>query len=267
MTTLNASANAPTIVLIHGGWHTPVSYSKLISGLQATGLEVHCPLLPSMNGTRPPNADLYSDTTLVRGYVESLVAADRSVIAAMHSYGGQVGSNALTGLGTVSRAQQGKKGGVSHLIYMSGFALLEGGSMVSKVKEFGHEHLLPIAFDFAEDDGCVSRDPKTLLLGPGLSDQETGDYLGTLVRWNGKCMYQPIQRCAWREIPVTYIMTTQDMTVPWDYQKDMVQKVKAADAVVDSLELATGHCANATMTQECVDVVTKVATGTQSVKI
>ena len=75
--------------------------------------------------------------------------------------------------------------------------------MVSKVKEFGHEHLLPLAFDFADDDSCVSRDPKTLLIGPGVDDAETGLYMITMVRWNGKSMYQPVTRCAWREIPVT----------------------------------------------------------------
>ena len=48
-----------------------------------------------MNEARPPNADLATDTAMVRGDVESLVDAGRTVIAIMHSYGGQVGTNAL----------------------------------------------------------------------------------------------------------------------------------------------------------------------------
>lgn len=251
----------PTLILIHGGWHTPNTYSKFTSALKSAGYEVHVPPLVSMNGARPPNADLATDTALIRGYVESLTDAGRTVIAIMHSYGGQVGTNALLGLGLESRAKQGLTGGVAHLIYMCAFALPEGGSMVGKVKEFGQEHLLPLAFDFADDDSCVCRDPKTILVGPGIDDVEADAYVSSLVRWNGKSMYQELTQCAWREIPVTYIYTSQDMTVPLDYQKSMVERMRAEGQEVDTVELATGHSPNATMTKEVVDVVNHVVAG------
>ncbi len=82
------AAIKPTIVFIHGGWHIPNTYSKFTSSLRSAGYEVHLPRLPSMNETRPPNADLADDTALIRGYVESLVDAGRTVIAIMHSYDG-----------------------------------------------------------------------------------------------------------------------------------------------------------------------------------
>ena len=214
-----------------------------------------------MNEARPPNTDLTTDTAIIRGYVESLVDAGRTVMAIMHSYGGQVGTNALYGLGLKHRTQHGKPGGVIHLIYMCAFALPEGGSMVGKVKEFGHEHLLPLAFDFADDDSCVNRDPKNLLLGSDIEDVEAEAYVSSLVRWNGKSMYQAITHCSWREIPVTYIYTSQDMTVPLDYQKSMVERMQAEGQTVDTSLLATGHCPNLTMTQEVVDIVTHVAVG------
>ena len=255
------AATKPTIVLIHGGWHVPSTYLKFTSSLQSAGYEVHVPRLPSMNEARPPTTGLVDDTALIRAYVESLVDAGRTVIAIMHSYGGQVGTNALHGLGLSTRNHhtQGQSCGVAHLIYMCAFALPEGGSMVGKVKEFGHEHLLPVAFDFADDDSCVSRDPKNLLVGPGVDDAELETYLSSLVRWNGKSMYQAVDHCAWREIPVTYIYTTQDMTVPWDYQKSMVERMQAEGQTVHTIELATGHCPNLTKTQEVVDVIKDVA--------
>ena len=254
------AAIKPTIVLIHGGWHIPSTYFKFTSALRSAGYEVHIPRLASMNEARPPNAGLAADTALVRGYIESLVDAGRIVIAIMHSYGGQVGTNALHGLGLNNGPRaEGLLGGVAHLIYMCAFALPEGGSMVGKVKEFGHEHLLPVAFDFADDDSCVNRDPKTLLVGPGVDDAAVETYVSSLVRWNGKSMYQAVEHCAWREIPVTYIYTSQDMTVPLDYQKSMVEYMQAEGLVVRTVELATGHCPNLTMMQEVVDVVTLVA--------
>ena len=216
-----------------------------------------------MNEARPPDSDLASDTTTIRVYVENLVNLGRHVIAIMHSYGGQVGTNALHGLGLESRTRrrEGSTGGVVHLIYMCAFALPEGGSMVGKVKEFGHEHLLPLAFDFAADDSCVNRDPKTLLIGPGVEDVEAEAYVSSLIRWNGKSMYQAVEHCAWREIPVTYIYTSRDMTVPLDYQKSMVERMRAERRPVRTFELDTGHCPNLTMTREVVDIVTQVAAG------
>ncbi|KAK8018090.1 alpha/beta-hydrolase [Apiospora marii] len=243
----SSSNNKLAIVLVHGGWHIPSTYSKLVDLLRSSGLEVHVPRLPSMNEARPPNADLATDTQLIRTCVESLVEAGRSVVAVMHSYGGQVGTNALTGLSRESRARRSLPGGVAHLVYMSAFALPEGGSMVGKVKEFGHEALLPLAFDFDEqDNSVVCRDPKLSLVGDGAGadadDAEVEAYLASLVRWNGTCMYQSISQCAWREAPVTYIYTSGDMTVPLDYQKSMVETMRKEGREVATMELSTGHC-------------------------
>ena len=48
----------------------------------------------------PPNADLYTDSDLIHAYVvSSLVRAGRTVVAIIHSYGGQIGTDALIGLG------------------------------------------------------------------------------------------------------------------------------------------------------------------------
>lgn len=126
------TANAkPTILIVHGGWHVPESYEKLTSALESAGYEVHVPRLPSTNDVRPPNADLSTDTVLVRSYAESLVRAGRTVVAIAHSYGGQVTSNSLYGLGIETRSAKGLKGGVSHLIYMTGYAVPEGISSKS----------------------------------------------------------------------------------------------------------------------------------------
>ncbi|KAJ2990995.1 hypothetical protein NUW58_g2690 [Xylaria curta] len=254
-----ATQTRPTLVIVHGGWHVPKSYNKLVVALEAEGYEVHVPRLPSTNQVRPPNADLESDTSLVRGYVESLVRAGRNVVALMHSYGGQVGSNALYGLGAETRAAQGLEGGVCHLIYMTAYAVPEGTAMMDKVKEFGNMDLVPIAFDIAEDGSCLSRDPKAFLIGPG-PDEEFDEYLQTFVRWNGNCMYQASTHAAWREIPVSFIYTTEDMTIPFTYQKNFVGGLEKAGRKVQTFELHTGHCPNFTATEGVVNAV-KVITG------
>lgn len=174
----------------------------------------------------------------------------------MHSYGGQVGSDALVGLGQETRAKEGLSGGVSHLIYLAGYAVPEGIAMMDIVQEFGNMDLVPIAFDFAADDTCVSTDPRTLLVGPSdLPADEVDEFLATLVRWNGKCMYLPSRHAAWREIPVGYVYSTNDMTVPFNYQKSFVENMEKAGRSVRTFELATGHCPQVTATAGVVDAI------------
>ena len=256
------SALSPTIVLIHGGFHQPANYEMFTSKFKALGLEVHAPRLPTMNGARPPNADLYTDADFINAYVKRLIQAGRNVVAIMHSYGGQVGTGALAGLSKAERAKKSLAGGIVHLVYMCGFALPEGRAMIDKVNEFGHGALMPLAFDFADDDTCVHRDPANILVGPGLSEAETAHYVSLLGRWNGKGMYQKIKKAAWREVPVTYILTSQDMALPPDYQKSMLEKMKADGKPAEIVEVKTGHSPQATATDEVVDVISKVVAKT-----
>lgn len=178
------------------------------------------------------------------------------MVALAHSYGGQVATNALYGLGLQTRADRGLAGGVSRLIYLAAFALPEGVSMADVVKAHGHEDLIPVAFVFDADQSVVSADPKTLIVGESGADRaELEAYVATFARWNGKSMYQGADRCAWREIHVSYIYTAKDMTVPLAYQKDMVAAMEAAGRPVQTFELETGHCPNFTLTEGVVIAV------------
>ncbi|KAI3339763.1 hypothetical protein F4824DRAFT_454666 [Ustulina deusta] len=104
-----ATAVKPAILIVHGGWHVPKSYGKLAAALESSGFEVHIPALPSVKDVRPPEADLESDTAVIRCFAEGLIKDGRTVVALLHSYGGQVGSNALHGLGARRRHGGGRR--------------------------------------------------------------------------------------------------------------------------------------------------------------
>lgn len=197
---------------------------------------------------------------MIRRYVSSLVRAGRTVVAVMHSYGGQVGTDALHGLSIESRAAQGLRGGVSHLVYLTAYAVPEGTAMMDKVAEFGHNDLVPLAFDIdPEDKTCLNRNPKMLLVGESdVPEAEVDEYLGTLVRWNGNAMYQPNKHAAWREIPVSYIHTTADMTIPIDYQKNFVDGMEKAGRNVRTFELSSGHSPHITAPQGVVAAINDI---------
>ncbi|PVH91943.1 alpha/beta-hydrolase [Periconia macrospinosa] len=251
-----ANLKPPTIVIVSGGWHVPESYSKLVDALKSAGYNVLAPRLPSMNESRPPTANLETDTSFVRSFVQDLITTGHNIVALMHSYGGQVGTNALNGLGESETPGSGR---VSQLIYMTAFAQNEGWSMIDKVEEFGHGDLMPLAFDFADDKTVVSRDPKLLLVGgTTLPEAEVDAYINTFVRWNGQCMYDKISEAAWKGIPTSYIYTTQDMTVPLDYQKSMVEIMRKGGREVRTFEVESGHCPNFSATSSVVDAVKEI---------
>lgn len=258
------SDNKPTIVIIGGAFHTPASYNKLASSLRASGFEVHVPRLPSCNEARPPNADLADDTNLIRSYVESLVFAGRTVVPIGHSYGGQVMSNALYGLGLEARSSQGLKGGVSNLVYMAGYILPEGMSTYDKSKEFSRLEEAHLVFDMAEDNTMMLRDaPLRLGLGdPSTKEAEIGEYMKSLCRWHAKGMMQPLERAAWREIPVVYIHATSDLLIPLVEQQKMVGSVAKAlentGRKVQTFTVESGHCLHLTAAQKVVDFINKV---------
>lgn len=108
--------------------HKPVSYDKLVNAVQTAGHEVHCPEHPSMNEARPPTASLAEDSASMRSYAQKLVDAGKRVVAVMHSYRGQVGTNSLYGMGLKTRSEQGLSGGVSELVYVTSFVLPDCGS-------------------------------------------------------------------------------------------------------------------------------------------
>ncbi|KAF5865943.1 hypothetical protein ETB97_001519 [Aspergillus alliaceus] len=199
------SSSDRAIVLIGVGWHPTASY----------------------------------ENEFFHSYVEGLVEAGRDVVVLMHSYGGQVSTNCLVGLGAETRKQRGLTGGVTRLVYIAAFAITEESSMV---------------------DVCESRDPKNLLVGPSHPEEELEAYVAGLARWNGKAMYQGTRQCAWREIPVSFVYATADMTVSFDYQKLFVEKMQGQGREVETFSLDTGPCPTFTKASELVEIVHGVVT-------
>ncbi|KAF2687317.1 hypothetical protein K458DRAFT_415570 [Lentithecium fluviatile CBS 122367] len=181
----------------------------------------------------------------------------------MHSYGGQVGTNACTGLSISARAAAGKPVGVSHLIYVAAFAQSPGKGMVDKVREFDHEQYMDMAFDFAADKTVLPRDPSYLIgATPGLTQEEVDAYTAAMVktRWNGNCMYGPIEACAWRKkgIKVAYLVATKDACVPEIYQRSMIEGMEKEGVKVGVWEVESGHCPAFTNSEDVVKALGEI---------
>ncbi|KAK7751985.1 hypothetical protein SLS62_005947 [Diatrype stigma] len=114
----------PVFVLLHGAWHSPKCWSRLIAALDKAGYSAVAPALPS-SGSSPPTPDWSQDIELIRKTVSD-IAVEQDVVVVMHSFSGMTGGTALEGLDKEACASKGWKGGVVRLVYITAFLVPEG---------------------------------------------------------------------------------------------------------------------------------------------
>lgn len=121
----------PSFVIVPGAWHQPEIYQKLVTHLNKAGYSAVVTSLPSCNTEDPQQATCSADAEAVRKRILQLMDANgKDVVVVCHSYGGIPGGGAAYGLSKLSRAKEGKKGGVTGLIYISGFVVPERSSLL-----------------------------------------------------------------------------------------------------------------------------------------
>lgn len=252
-------SSLPTIVLVHGAWHTPPNYQTYIDALQKEGFKVHCPRLPSCSGISPPTATLSDDVTCIRQTVQSLVETGERVLMVMHSYGGAVATSALDGLSLAERKAAGQPGGVIHLLYLCAYILDSGSTCWGVLQDAKMAHLWDQFIDTQADGMSFPKDPN-LLFFSRLAEQNTVDKaLPHLVRFPDVCLHTPTTGAAWKDIPTTYISTVADYSVPKIYQDVMLEKVKKAGVEVKVKTYEASHSLFITMEKEMVDEAIEAA--------
>ncbi len=125
----------PVILLVQGSFQSPIVYQQLAQSLQALGFVTVHPQLPSCTDTDNPNfpkTTLVDDALAVRLELTRQVEYEgKTVLVAMHSYGGLVGSEAIPeDLSYAKRQSLGLPGGVVHLFYYCAFILDKGQSVL-----------------------------------------------------------------------------------------------------------------------------------------
>ncbi|KAL6238423.1 hypothetical protein BDW75DRAFT_201740 [Aspergillus navahoensis] len=255
----------PTIVLVHGAWHTPANYAHYADALRTQGFTVHCPLLPTCNKSLPGQPCLNDDIKLVRDLVSSLTNTGHRILMIMHSYGGAVGTEAVQGLAYPIRASTdgASAGGVIHLVYLCAYILPPATRIWDIVAEAGFERVFDEYVHTDEQDGSTfPRDPALMFFGgdPTVRRETIDSALGSLVRFpRSALLARTGEGPAWRFIPATYVITGQDYGVPKIYQEIMLRKVKEAGVEIRLEEFDTCHSVFISRESEMVRVAVEAA--------
>ena len=120
----------PAVIVIHGAYSTPDTYSNFLSALSHASFIPRCPHLPTSSNERPPRDYLEDDIAAVRKEDRGLAEAGHPIIVIAHSWGGFVASESIDEDLCVPAFDLGKeKRGIVHIIYISAWLLLPGDSV------------------------------------------------------------------------------------------------------------------------------------------
>jgi pimeloyl-ACP methyl ester carboxylesterase len=226
--------DSPTIVLVHGAWHGPWCWGKLLLPLRERGYTVVTPANPSSGPDPTSLGDLYDDADHLRA---TLSGIDGEVVVVAHSYGGCVATEGAAGAKNVKR-----------LVYLTAFMLDEGESLFETVGG-------------VEPDWWL-KDSQELSLLPGrpedrffndCSEEDTANAVSRLEPQSLSAVKQPVRSVAWRDIPSAYVICDQDNAIPVFAQELLSERAQ------EVRRLPASHSPFLSMPDKVVELIAELA--------
>lgn len=249
-------------VIVPGFWEGSAPFNYVASILESQGYATNIVNLPSTGTESPGNPGMTDDIAAMRSTVTNTVINGEEIVLVLHSAGGFLGSNAIEGLALQARQNQGLKGGVRKVVFLTGAVFPEG-----------YKHS-PLPF-FTYDVSCQWPDlsPAGLIIatanywrhcqGGALHcvTPETTFFNdldeGAAQKWVKELKSQPstgwdntVTYCGWREVPSVYLMCESDACIPLPMQMHM-----AVTAGSKTETCAAGHMPIVSMPERVVNVI------------
>jgi pimeloyl-ACP methyl ester carboxylesterase len=210
-----------TVVLVHGAWHGAWCWQPVVDRLVAQDVPVVALDLPGHGEDPGPVTDLHGHGDAVRAALDGV---DGPVVLVGHSFGGA----AITDAGTHPS--------VRHLVFVAAFCLDAHETVMVNDLEGGAGTVLERAIRFEADD-TITVDP-ALAVEAFYADCDpaaASDFVARLVPEHAAGFAQSPRAVAWRERPSTYVLCTEDRSVPPALQRNLAAR---CDEVV---EIAASH--------------------------
>jgi pimeloyl-ACP methyl ester carboxylesterase len=219
------------IVLVHGAFHGPWCWDKVVAGLAARDdVEVATPDLYS--GPFPADPGVVCDEVVRLG-------RSGPVIVCGHSFGGY----AITQLDPAS---------VAHLVYLAAF-------LPDREEWFGDMPVDPAFFDMVthHDDGTmtVKLDRARELFYADCDDADAEWAIGHLRPHSMAGAQGVYDRPAWREVPTTYVCCDEDATLTQRYMRAAIERVG------DGMHFPTSHSPMISQPASVTNLLLSIADG------
>ncbi|KAF2501245.1 alpha/beta-hydrolase [Lophium mytilinum] len=217
----------PVFVLLHGAWHSPKCWNRLIAQLEKSGHSAVAPALPS-SGYNPPLPDWSKDVEIIRNTVTDLVQ-EHHVIVVTHSFSGMTGGTALEGLDKETCKSKGLKGGVVRLVYIIAFLVPE---RFQHSPQGTRDNMVPeMITDLDANSVTVRPEDAKAMFYQDIEDDAVAELAKDLRPQSLGAFWSTTTFAAWRYIPTTYVLCTGDKP----------STVTAAQYLVDSGKASGPH--------------------------
>jgi pimeloyl-ACP methyl ester carboxylesterase len=232
-----------TVVLVHGAWHGAWCWEKVVGLLDDAQVPSIALDLPGHGASVEPLTDLGGDAAALRNVLDQLDAA----VVCGHSFGGAVVSE-----GADHPAAR-------HLVFLAAFPIAPGESVMdaaaAEVARDAGASELGTAMHFA-DDGTVTVDPELAL--PALfADCAADDAAKAVARLGPQAVAElrgTATRAAWKNVPSTYVVCTEDRAISPALQRVLAQRC------THTIEWPTSHSPFLSRPELVADLLTALAT-------
>ncbi|KAJ5832889.1 hypothetical protein N7474_001200 [Penicillium riverlandense] len=261
----------PTLVFIHGSWHQPNCYDKVVTLLQGQhGLKCVSVALPSMAWN--PAATFKDDLDAAREAIAQETTHGRNVVVIAHSYGGMVGNSAIKGFAQPRDTTQTPPTG-----YVIGLILIATGFTLTGLTFmdpfFGHP---PPSWRVNSATGYAELvTPPRELFYHDLPAEEAAFWVSQLGSQSLKALFEggEYTYAGWKDVPSWYIGTVEDRALPVVAQRMTVGMAREMGASVEHRELPTSHSpflsqpeATARIVWEAVEAFTGKSEGNEATR-
>ncbi|KAF5014729.1 hypothetical protein F66182_14193 [Fusarium sp. NRRL 66182] len=213
-------ASNQVIFFVHGAWHGPGAFEALRGKLESSGYSTQCFENPSAG--QEPVSGFEADVDAIRHKIRKIVDEGKDVIVFMHSYGSVPGSDACKGLDKATRQSKGEKGGVTGLIFCCSFVMPEETTDTAVLDKLGDQPLP--WFDITKDGLTVwpATGEAEKLFFNDLETSEADRWVKAMRPHSYKTFSSKTTYAAYKKIPSTYFLCTNDNSLPFENQQKMV---------------------------------------------
>lgn len=228
----------PSLVFLHGSWHSPAHYQYLEGYLEAVGykcIQVAWPSIhPEQYGGYPK--DWREEIKPARAAILHELDSGNNVTIIAHSFAGIGGLSSIVDLDTNERSAEGKTTSVISAAFIAAFIVPEPTVLVEMIGG-NAPPIHVIEGDFCHGTGGS---------GPIYSfyndlDPEEAKKWSSILRPQYWPIYKQPTLQGEVRVPVYYLLTKNDNALPLVFQQHLVDQGRAAGMTIETESCDTGH--------------------------
>lgn len=249
----------PSLIFVHGAWHSPECWSKVIPAFEQKGYRCFAPQL-DFCGTEQPVDSLASTIQQIQTLIAQETTLGNDVVLINHSFGGSVGCTSVSGFTKKDPTKLTPNSGkVIGLIQLCAFMPQTGASLYDMIGSTG-------LFHHTGPDGWeeIDQDPEALFYND-LSPEDVHYWKTRLLKHSAATLRDSVNVYAgWADVPVSYFFCTKDSAIPVQAQQAMVQGAKEAGASITTRTLDTSHSPFLSKPEETINAIAESLKSVQS---